>query len=220
MTIFRPMFLPRAESTEFLLPGPATGQRQTEYRTSESRKPAEGIPRRAALAIVAAAASVATIPAVFSSASSNADTDPMFAAIKAHQQAVAAHGDAVGIESKLEVSLPRERRQSDIRAWEETLVETDDPRWIAAGSTRQRASQSMDDLAINLLDIEIATIAGVEALLRYFVDQEEALLPEHVFYNEGSTETFAKSLIRHAANALSVIVRPAASASPRQPEAL
>jgi hypothetical protein len=58
MTIDRPMFPPGAESVDSLLPQPATGQREGEYRASESRKPAKGLSRRAALAGVASAAAL------------------------------------------------------------------------------------------------------------------------------------------------------------------
>ncbi|MET3346660.1 hypothetical protein ABIF52_007041 [Bradyrhizobium japonicum] len=44
MTIERPMFPSRAESVDSFSSQPAIGQRETEKRTSESRKPAEGLP--------------------------------------------------------------------------------------------------------------------------------------------------------------------------------
>jgi hypothetical protein len=72
------------------------------------------------------------------------------------------------MEMDLEVSLPEDQRQSDITVWEENIVETDDPRWLAAVRASWEASNSMDDLAIDLLNTRLATVAGVEALLRYF----------------------------------------------------
>jgi hypothetical protein len=47
MTIERPMFPPRAESVDSFSLQPAIGQRERENRISESRKPAEGLSRRA-----------------------------------------------------------------------------------------------------------------------------------------------------------------------------
>jgi hypothetical protein len=130
------------------------------------------------------------------------ESDPMFAAIEAHRRAITAHGDAVSAESALEQSLPDDRRRSVITMWEETIVKSDDPRWPAALRARSEASISMDDLAIELLNIEATTVAGIEALLRYFADQEEALFPDDVSNDDGSEETFGACLVRHAADAL------------------
>jgi hypothetical protein len=140
--------------------------------------------------------------------SSDAEADPIFAAIKAHLKAVAAHGEAVDPEMALEVSLPEDQRQSRITAWEEKIVETDDPRWPVALRARMEASNSMDNLAIDLLNIEPTTVAGIEALLRYFVDQEEGLFPEEASNDDGSDEAFGTCLVRHAADALGKIARP------------
>lgn len=53
MTIERPMFPPRAESVDSFPANPATGQPETGERTSESRKPAEGLSRRTMLGALA-----------------------------------------------------------------------------------------------------------------------------------------------------------------------
>jgi hypothetical protein len=134
--------------------------------------------------------------------SSDAEAAPISAAIEAHRRAIAAHGDAVSAESALEQSLPADRRRSRITVWEETIVEGDDPRWPASERARRAASNSMDHLAIDLLNTEPTTVAGVEALLRYFADQEDALFPEDVSNDDGSVETFGACLVRHAADAL------------------
>jgi hypothetical protein len=139
--------------------------------------------------------------------SGDAEADPIYAAIEAHRRAIAAHGEAVETEMALEVSLPEDQRQSDIKVWEEKIVETDDPRWLAVVRARWEASNSMDDLAIDLLNTEPATVAGIEALLRYFVDQEEGLFPEDVSHDDGSEGAFGTYLVRHAADALGEIAR-------------
>jgi hypothetical protein len=133
--------------------------------------------------------------------------DPMLAAIEAHQRAVAAHEEAVGIEMDLEVNLARDRRRSVLTVWEEKIVETDDARWPAALQARMDTSNSMDDLAIDLLNTKPTTVAGIEALLSYFANQEEALFPEEVRYDDGSVEMFGAYLVRHAADALHTITR-------------
>jgi hypothetical protein len=141
-------------------------------------------------------------PAAVTAQSSAAETDPIFAAIEAHRRAVAAFGEAVDIEAALEVGLPRDRRRSRINVWEETIVETDDPRWIASERAHRAASDAMDDLAIDLLNTEPTTEAGVDALLRYFADQDEGLFPDEVSNDDGSAEAFGAYLVRHAADAL------------------
>jgi hypothetical protein len=92
--------------------------------------------------------------------------------------------------------------------WEEKIVETDDPRSPTALRARMDASNSMDDLAIDLLNTEPATVAGIEALLRYFADQEKELFPEEVSHDDGSEGAFGAFLVRHAADALRKIARP------------
>jgi hypothetical protein len=161
----------------------------------------------AAGAALGAGLPLPALPAA-TSQSSAAEADPIFAAIEAHRAAIAAHDQAVGIENSLEESLPDEQRRSRMKVWEKTIVETDDPSWIAAVQTRWEASESMDDLAINLLNTEPTTVAGIDALLRYFADQEEALFPEQVRNDDGSAETFGSYLVRHAADALRKIARP------------
>jgi hypothetical protein len=131
--------------------------------------------------------------------------DPIFAAIEAHRRAVATHDEAVDLETALEASLPDDQRQST--TWKETIVETDDPRWLAAMRAVSAASNATDDLAINLLNTEPTTVAGIEALLRYFADDEDNSFPDGVARDDGSEETFGTYLARHAADALRKIAR-------------
>ena len=138
----------------------------------------------------------------------DAEADPIFAAIESHRRAVAAHGEAVETEMAVEESLPDDLTQSRMTVWRETIVETDDPRWVAAIRTRWETSNSMDDLAIDLINAEPTTVAGIEALLRYFADQEEGLFPEEVSHDDGSEGAFGSYLVRHAADALRKIARP------------
>jgi hypothetical protein len=162
-----------------------------------------------ASAVAAAGASIGAslpLPAPPAAAqSSAAEADPIFAAIEAHRRAIAAHGEAVGVEMALEVSLPDDRRLTD--AWEDEIVETDDPRWPAALRAVSAASSAMDDAAIDLVNIEPTTVAGVEGLLRYFADQEDALFPDDVSDDDGSVEAFGAGLVRHAADSLRKITR-------------
>jgi hypothetical protein len=204
MTINRPMFPPGAESVDSLSPHPAIGQPETECRAGESRKPAEGLSRRVVLAGVAAGGAALgaglPLPALPAATAQNggAEADPIFAAIEAHRKAIAAHGEAVDVEMALEASLPDDQRQS----CGETILETDDPRWPAALRAVSAAWDCMDDLAIDLVKIEPTTVAGIEALLRYFADDEDNSFPDGVPRDDGSEEVFGTYLVRHAADAL------------------
>lgn len=96
--------------------------------------------------------------------------DPIFAAIDAHRSAVADFMAAVKAESRLEEALPRERRKSTITAYERTIVETDDPRWIESEIRIDQTGDAMEDAAIAILDIEPETLQGAAAALRYMVE--------------------------------------------------
>lgn len=150
---------------------------------------------------------IAALPiAAATSAAANrtpqAEADPIFAGIEAHRRAIAAHSEAVDIEMALEISLPADRRRSRITRWEKTIVEGDDPRWSVSEQARMAASNAMDDAAIDLLNIEPTTVAGIEALLRYFSDQDDAIFPDDVSDDDESAEAFGACLVRHVADAL------------------
>jgi hypothetical protein len=184
----------------------------TNSSASEPQSSRRGFLVQAAGVAAAGAALGAGLPLPASSSLTlpglDAEADPIFAAIEAHRKAIAAHSEAVGTEGALEESLPDDQQRSVLTVWREEIVETDDPSWIAAVQTRWEASESMDDLAINLLNTEPTTVAGVDALLRYFADQEEGLFPEKVNHDDGSEGAFGAFLVRHAADALRKIARP------------
>jgi hypothetical protein len=63
--------------------------------------------------------------------------------------------------------LPREKRESNIDAWEEKIVETDDPRWIESERAIMLSFDAETDAACVLVSICPTTMAGIIALLRY-----------------------------------------------------
>jgi hypothetical protein len=188
----------------------STPPTNTSATTSQSSR--RGFLAQAAGVAVGGAALGAGLPLPASRAatapSSDAEADPIIAAIKAHRKAVAAHSEAVGTEDALGASLPDSRQRSVLNVWREEIFETDDPRWIAAIRARWATSNSMDDLAIDLLNTEPTTVAGIEALLRYFADQEKEIFPYEVSHDDGSEGAFGSYLVRHAADALRKIARP------------
>jgi hypothetical protein len=110
-------------------------------------------------------------------------------------RAATAHDNALNVESHLDEGLSEEQK-------------SDDPRWLAATEATWDASRTMDVVAIDLLNTELTTLAGIEALLRYFADRDDGLFPDGVPTHDGSEETFDTELIRHAADALHKIARP------------
>jgi hypothetical protein len=95
-------------------------------------------------------------------------TDPIFAAIERHRVAEREFGHAITAQSKLEEELPEHLRQSDIRPPEvNEIVETDDPRWIAAERAHHAAMEKEGECAEALLEIRPTTLEGLSALLRY-----------------------------------------------------
>jgi hypothetical protein len=184
------------------------GTPPTNTSASTSKSSRRGFLVQATAAAAGGAALGAGLPLPASPAAtahSEASVDPILAAIEAHRRAAAAHDETVNLEMALEESLPDDQRQS----CGETVLETDDPRWLVALRAVSAAWNTMDDQAINLLRTEPRTIAGIKALLRYFADQEgENLFPDEVRNDDGSAETFGSCLVRHAADALRKIARP------------
>jgi hypothetical protein len=100
---------------------------------------------------------------------SSALDDPIFAAIERHRIAERDFGGVLTEQGKLEKEIPEHLRQSDIRpACDlDTVVETDDPRWIAVERARVAASEKESECADALLEVRPTTLAGLTSLLRY-----------------------------------------------------
>ena len=140
--------------------------------------------RRTVLAGISVAAVSVAAALEKSGATIAPGTDPVFAVIEAHQAAGLAFGDAVSAQSKLEKALPRENRRSHIRAFEEEIVETDDPRWIASQRAVHDLSRQASNRALDLLAIRPTTRAGLVALFRHVAEAEEADLPSDVAFDD------------------------------------
>lgn len=121
--------------------------------------------------------------------------DPIFDAIRQHREAMEAFSTAIFIGSDLEGELPPAKRRSSIDHWEEKIVETDDPRWIANERATRKASKRADDAAMGLLDLQPTSMAGVLALLTHFAETDEENFPE-------TDPTFGRALAAHVLQAL------------------
>jgi hypothetical protein len=76
-----------------------------------------------------------------------ATIDPIFAAIENHKSAYRTLSAILSEQTRLESILPREKRESRIDAWEENIVETDDPRWIESERAIRRSFDAETDAA-------------------------------------------------------------------------
>jgi len=91
-------------------------------------------------------------------------SDPIFAAIEAHKNAMEAYNLLVPRQDGLEATIPKERRQT--RGADE-IIETDDPRWIKFQRQINQASDAEIEAECELTNVTPSSIAGVIALLEY-----------------------------------------------------
>ena len=155
------------------------------------------ISRRSALVLSAAA--------IASSAGAVAATDPIFKAIEDHKRAFAAFGAAIDAQAELHDLLPKHLRQSHITLWDESIVATDDTRWIAADREVLRLMRADTDAMVNLINVKPTTVAGAMALIRHVAafEAKRTEWPEDLEGDHGEPTTFYRELHKNIANALS-----------------
>jgi hypothetical protein len=98
--------------------------------------------------------------------------DPILEAIETLKRAYAAFNAAVHDNMALDEQLPRDRRRSSITVWETRIVETDDPRWIAAERAVFEGSDNENAAAMMLINVNPTTLTGAAALLEYVAQHE------------------------------------------------
>ena len=143
--------------------------------------------RRGFLSTAAALAASAAV-AIPANAADASTPDPIFEAIEVHKAACLAFENAVSRSCALEQELPREKTRSWITVWEQTIVETDDPRWIESVREVHRTSEAETDAACALESIAPTTMAGVVGLLQYAISIQPEEWPEGV-QSDDDTET-------------------------------
>jgi hypothetical protein len=130
--------------------------------------------RRGFLSTAAALAASAAV----ANAANALRADPIFKAIEVHKAARLAFENAVSRGSALDEELPGEKTRSWITVWEQTIVETDDPRWIESVREVHRTSDAETDAACALASIAPTTMAGVVKLLQYTISIRPDEWPE------------------------------------------
>lgn len=113
-----------------------------------------------------------TVVALTGSAAVAFQPDPVFAAIDAHRAAASATRAALDFHSDMDELLPIDKCHSSVTAWEQKIVDTDDPRWIAAERGLHSAHSAETDAALALVNIKPTTLTGVLALLRHAVEAD------------------------------------------------
>src|SRR3977135_1445176 len=143
--------------------------------------------RRGFLSTAAALATSAAV-AIPASAANASGADPIFEAIEVHKAARLAFENAVSRGSALDEELPSEKTRSWITVWEQTIVETDDPRWIDSVREVHRTSDAETGAACALASVAPTTMAGVVGVLQYAISIRPEEWPEGV-HSDDDTET-------------------------------
>ena len=132
----------------------------------------------------------AALPLPGSAASAGEGPDPILAAIEAHKAAHAKWLSWLHRRSELESDLPKERRHSNIDAWGEKIVETDDPKWIEAERECDLTGDAETDAAWAILDELPTTKAGVLALIGHTIAHD----PDGCAWPEGWHDALLEAL--------------------------
>jgi hypothetical protein len=141
--------------------------------------------RRGFLSTAAALAASAAV-AIPATAANAPWADPIFEAIEVHKAARLAFENAVSRGSALDGELPSEKTRSCITVWEQTIVETDDPRWIDSVREINRTSNAETDAACALVSIAPTTMAGVVRLLQYAISIQPEEWPSELQSDDGT----------------------------------
>jgi hypothetical protein len=144
--------------------------------------------RRGFLSTAAALGASAAV-AISASAVNAFRADPIFEAIEVHRAARLAFENAVSRGSALDEELPSEKTRSYITVWEQTIIETDDPRWIESVHEVNRTSNAETDAAWALVNVVPTTMAGVVRLLQYTIGIRSEEWPEDL-QPDDDTETW------------------------------
>jgi hypothetical protein len=174
------------------------------FKMTNPKDSTAGLGRRSFLLKAATSAVVVTANRSVMAQNQNG-TDPILAAIEVHRMAAAAIKPLLDTQSALERELPRDKRQSSIDAWEEKIIETDDPRWIDAERAVHNAFNAETDAAIYLLNVRPTTMPGLISLLQYAVaaDIDGVSFPSDLMADDGKrARSWQQLLLENTAEVL------------------
>jgi len=149
-----------------------------------------------------ATAAAATLAAGSVTADILAEADPAIAAVDKARAAWASFNDLVSRQNRLSGSLPKTARKSSIYASEITVVDTDDPRWIASMHEYRQSSDALDNAFMEILDdaSRPTSALGIAAVLQLAADSYENGQPDYA--PDESGETWAQAVSRMCASVL------------------
>jgi hypothetical protein len=134
------------------------------------------------------------------------EVDPAIVAVERARACFAAFSTVVSRQSRLEQALPKNLRASDNWAGEMTIVETDDPAWIAVLREIRAISDALDIALLDLLETQNhpTTLPGVAAVLRFCADGHHNGAPDFCLYDEstGTTAGWEETIMRMCADVM------------------
>jgi hypothetical protein len=159
-----------------------------------------------AAAVASGAAIGAALPLPNSATASELAPDPIFHAIEVHKAAYARLGNAIDRQAKLDLELPRDKCQTCLSIWNQTVVDTDDPRWIEVEQEVWAAYEAGETAARALVSIRPTTAQGVHALLTYALahDTDGMAWPAELESDEKPTRTWYYYLIENVLVAMTL----------------
>lgn len=116
----------------------------------------------------------ALAPSLAVASSAATKNDPIYEAIEAHRRLQHEIKEVCEEHAKLENILPKEKRQSSMTAWERSIVQSDDPQWIASELAVFDVFDREDSGAIELVNVLPTTVKGAVDLLRYVTGVERS----------------------------------------------
>jgi len=149
--------------------------------------------RRRFLSAAASGAVAAAIPAAALAAAPA--VDPIFAAIDAHRQAVAAHDAITDVRAAFDdVNMDQQKKQLAVLA-----------------AAVDKAWDSLEDVGINLVNNKPTTVAGILALCRYVEpllnERGTVNLPEDIHWDDDTRSSAGGALMNAIAVSIKAIIQ-------------
>jgi hypothetical protein len=161
----------------------------------------------AAVAAGSAALTLAVVVPTLSAASPAGALRPdaMLQLIADHKAAILEEATAMRAYGALEETLPEDLRRTDMQGGIVTEVDGDDPRWIEATHRYANAFAECDDIATQMLDAPITSLATLAAIVSYAGEHLEAgyLWPDSLYdETEGASRSWERWLFLKLAGAV------------------
>ena len=150
--------------------------------------------RRSILGAIAAGGAAAAIAARPVPAIAASPADPIYAAIERHGRAVAAHDNATEVRAHFEDINMNDEQRKQLAVLQDAVDEAWDPR---------------EEAAIDLLNTEPTTLAGIVALCRYVEPllDDDGELPEAIYWDDETTSSAGGAFANVIAAAVEALIK-------------